>query len=500
MNLLSAMSTRGKIALAGSGLAFVLVAYLLFNIASQPSFTTVVAGITPQQASKALSTLQSQGINAKLINGGTGIAVLRGKESSANVALAGQGLTGSTQQGIQLSGLKLGASSLQQQVAYQGALESQISSAINQIQGVTGAQVQLTLPQNQLFTADQQAPTAAVLLGGDSTTLGPGTVRGIASLVAASVQGLKSSAVTITDSTGELLWPNGSGGAGGGSLSKPAAEAAYDAQLQAQLTAMLDRTVGAGKSQVQVHADLNVNQAASEQLVYAKKGTPLRKQTSKESLTSSGGGAGGTAGTAANVPTIAQTTTGAAGSKSSYKHSTGTTDFGVNKTITKTTVAPGAVNRLNVALVLDKSIPAAQATAIKNAVATAAGLQLPRDTITLSQVPFAKVPTVATPGFKSPVPPGLGSPLKFIGAGLLALLFLFFVTRSLKRRESDTLMEEPTWLRELNAPRPVAALDGGGAMAALPAGRSGPSVTDAVKSDPDRSAQQLKAWITEEAR
>ena len=92
MNLFAAMSSRGKIALAGSALVFVLVAYLLFNLASQPSFTTVAAGISTTQASKAITTLQTAGIGAKLINGGTGIAVLRGSQVQANVALAGQGL------------------------------------------------------------------------------------------------------------------------------------------------------------------------------------------------------------------------------------------------------------------------------------------------------------------------------------------------------------------------------------------------------------------------
>jgi flagellar M-ring protein FliF len=501
MNLFAAMPTRGKIALAGSALAFVLVAYVLFNMASQPSYTTVAAGITPTQASKAVSTLQSQGIGAQLINGGTGIAVIRGKEAQANVALAGQGLTGDTQQGIQLNNLKLGASSLQQQVAYQGALEAQISGAIDQISGVTGAQVQLTLPQNQLFTADQQSATAAVLLGGDSSTLDPGAVKGIASLVAASVQGLKPSMVTITDSTGELLWPNGSGV--GGSLSKPAAEASYDAQLQAQLMAMLSRTVGPNKAQVQVNADLNVDQATSQQLIYAKKGVPLDAQTTKETLTSSGGGSTGTAGTAANLPTFAQTT-GTGTGKSNYKNTTTKTDFGINKTITKTVTAPGTVNRIDVALVLDKSVPAAQATAIKNAVATAAGLQTPRDTITLSQVPFAKAPAAAAPAATSLLPPALAGPIKIIGAGFLAILFLFFMSRNLKKRESDTLMEEPTWLSQITAPRALTALEAstGGGAAALPAGprASTGQVTQVIANEPDRAAQQLKAWITEDQR
>jgi flagellar M-ring protein FliF len=504
MNLLAAMSTRGKIALAGSALVFVLVAYLLFNVASQPSYTTVAAGITTTQASKAITTLQAAGIGAKLINGGTGIAVLRGKEAEANVALAGQGLSGGTQQGIELNNLKLGASSLQQQVAYQGALEAQISGAIAQIDGVSGAQVQLTLPQNQLFASDQQAATAAVLLGGDSSALGAGAVKGIASLVAASVQGLKPANVTITDSTGALLWPNGGGG-GDGSLSKPAAEASYDAQLSAQLMAMVTRAVGPNKAQVQVHADLNVDQAHSEQLIYGKKGVPMSTKTTNESLTSSGGGATGTAGTAANLPTFAQTA-GTGTGKSAYKNKTAQTDLGVNKTITRTVVAPGAVNSMAVALVLDKSIPAAQATAIKNAVATAAGLQTPRDTITLSQVPFAKAPAAAAPAATSLLPPALAGPIKLIGAGFLAMLFLFFMSRAIKKRESDTLMEEPTWLKEIAAPRSLNALEastgGGGVQMALPAPQraSTGQVTEVVASEPDRAAQQLKAWITEDQR
>jgi flagellar M-ring protein FliF len=502
MNLFAAMPTRGKIALAGSALVFVLVAYMLFSVASQPSYTTVAAGITTAQAAKAMTTLQSAGIGAKLINGGTGVAVLRGKEAQANVALAGQGLSGGTQQSIQLNNLKLGASSLQQQVAYQGALESQISGAIDQIDGITGAQVQLTLPQNQLFAQDQQAATAAVLLGGDSSTLGAGAVRGIASLVSSSVQGLKPANVTITDSTGALLWPNGNGGGAG--LSKQASEAAYDAQLQAQLMAMLARTVGPNKATVQVHADLNVDQARSQQLTYNKKGVPLQTKTSKETLTSSGGGSTGTAGTAANLPTFAQTT-GTAGGKSAYSNQTTDTSLGVGKTITNTTIAPGTVNKVDVALVLDKTVPAAQATQIKNAVATAAGLQSPRDVITMSQVPFVKAPAPAAPAATSLLPPALAGPIKIFGAGFLAILFLFFMTRNLKKRESDTLLEEPTWLKQIGAPRSLGSLEastgGAGGQAALPAPRiSTGTVTQAVTNEPDRAAQQLKAWITEDQR
>jgi len=71
-------------------------------------------------------------------------------------------------------------------------------------------------------------------------------VRGIAQLVANSVPGLQTDKVTITDGSGQLLWPNGdeSGAAGGGLLAKQTAEARYDAQMASAIGAMLTRTLG----------------------------------------------------------------------------------------------------------------------------------------------------------------------------------------------------------------------------------------------------------------
>src|ERR671930_1706672 len=229
MAALQAMSTRGKIVLAASALAIVVVAVLLFKVASSPSYTTLQAGTAPAKTGKITAALDSAGVQYKLENNGTAVAVVSGQESKARVALAGQGLsTASSQPGFELlDKQKLGASSFQQQVAYQRALEGQIAQTISQINGVSGAQVQLTMPQDQLFADEQKPATAAVLLGGGATTLDGSAVRGIANLVASSVPNLKTSDVTITDGTGQLLWPTGDSAGGSGGLSKPAAEARY---------------------------------------------------------------------------------------------------------------------------------------------------------------------------------------------------------------------------------------------------------------------------------
>jgi flagellar M-ring protein FliF len=501
MSALTAMSTRGRIVLAASGLAILFVAFMLFRVASAPSYTTLQAGIDPAKTGKITTALDSAGVSYKLQNNGTAVAVVSGQESKARVALAGQGLSsGSSQPGYELlDKQKLGASTFQQQIAYQRALEGQIAQTVGQIDGISSAQVQLTLPKDDLFASEKQPATAAVLLSADSATLDPSAVRGIASLVSSSVPDLKPSNVTITDASGSMLWPQGDGtDSATGAASKPAAEARYASGMQATLGALIARTVGSDKAQVQVHADLNVDKATEEQLTYAKKGTPLEANTESETLKGTGG-SGAKAGTTANLPTYAQGAA-AGGGNSNYKRTTDKTTYGVDKKVTKRDIAPGAVNKLDVALLVDKSVPAAQATALKSAVAAAAGINAKRgDTINLSTIAFTKPKAAPNPA-GLPVPPAFMAPLKYAGIGLASILFLFFMTRALRKREQEAI-PMPTWLSEIEGPRPLAELERStsASPAAIAAESAGGSQVDSlVREQPERVAQQLRAWISED--
>src|SRR5213592_1963967 len=219
MNAVLAMNTRQRMALGASALGVLVVAFLLFRMMAQPSYTTLASGLDPARTGQMTAALDAQGIGYELRNNGTALAVEKGKTNQAQVALAAKGLTGQTQPGFELlDKQKLGASSFQQQVMYQRALEGQLAQTIGQIDGVSGAQVQLVLPQDQLFQDQQSASRAGVLLTTDGT-LQPGAVRGIATLVSNSVKGLGSQNVSITDQTGALLWPSGDA-SGGGGLSK----------------------------------------------------------------------------------------------------------------------------------------------------------------------------------------------------------------------------------------------------------------------------------------
>jgi len=505
--LLVNVTPRGRLILGAVALGTIVVLILLMRMASAPSYTTLMTGLDPAQTGKVTAALDTKGIGYELQNNGTALAVEKGKTAEARIALAGAGLSGtSAQPGYELlDRQKLGTSNFQQNINYQRALEGEIAKTIEQVDGVGGAAVQLVLPDReaQLFSDTASPATAAVLLSG-STALDPGAVRGIAQLVANSVPGLQTDKVTITDGSGQALWPTGSGDGGaagdGGLLAKQAAEARYDAQMAASLGAMLTRTLGADKAQVQVHADLDANEATQEQLTYGRRGVALQSKSERETLRGGGGGGGGTAGVGANTPSYAQT---GAGGRSDYRRDSADDVFGVDKTVTRTRIAPGAINTQQVSVLLDRSVPASAIPQIRAAVASAAGIDARRgDVLTVGQVAFARQPVAAAP---SPVAT-YGGYLKYVFVAIATLAFLLFVTRQLKRRESETLAATPTWLSEIQAPRTLAELERLEAddhptqvrPLRTPEQPARLQVEDLVERDPDRVAQQVRAWMAED--
>lgn len=492
-SVLARLSPRGRIALAGAALALVLLVFVLFQLATKQSSSTLASGVDPAETGQITKALESKGIAYSVGDGGTSVSVASSDVAKARIALAESNVVGGSKPGFELfDKQQFGASDFQQKVTYQRALEGELERTISQVEGVSSATVQLTLPEDQLFAAESVKPTAAVLITAGSGSLGAGAVRGVAQLVASSVEGLSPSDVTITDETGTLLWPSANGSTGGGA-SKQQVEQRYDRGLEAQLDALLVRTIGPEKGRVQVQADIDANRTTESKLEYAKKGTPLTRNTEKESLKGSGAGvAGGAAGTASNIPSYAGGATGGAGN-SKYNRQTEEAQYGVDKTVKRTQVAPGGVNRQTISLVLDKSVPKGEALELKSAVAAAAGIEPKRgDTITMSQIAFAE-PT--EPPAASPVG-GVLDIAKYVAIGLAGLGFLFFAGRHLRRREEDVLDAEPVWLKELNAPTSLAELELADRDREWEeeGSRSGEEV---AAMEPDRVAQQLRAWIKE---
>src|SRR3954466_11257667 len=244
-----ALPARSKGIIAVSAVAILAIAFLLLRVAGAPSSTILSSGLDPAQTGKITAALDEQGIGYELRNNGTALAVQKASTAQARIALAAQGVesSGGAQPGSELlDQSKLGSSQFQQQVTYQRALEGEVAKSLRGVQGVSNPTVQIVMPQDDLFQDEATPATAAVILGNSADTLQPGAVRGMAQLVSSSVKGLKSENVTITDSSGQVLWPSADGAGASGDTSKVAADARYNAQVENSINAMLSATLGPG--------------------------------------------------------------------------------------------------------------------------------------------------------------------------------------------------------------------------------------------------------------
>jgi flagellar M-ring protein FliF len=298
-----------------------------------------------------------------------------------------------------------------------------------------------------------------------------------------------------------MLWPNGDTGTGG-SPTKLAAEQAYAAQMSTQIDGLLTSILGPGKAEARVSVDLNVDKTSSDSVTYDHTNPPvvLNSSNSKETLKSNGSAPVGPAGTPSNTGTYPGASQ--SGGASDYNNQTDTTENGVDKTVSHTEVAPGAINQMQVALLVDKSVSASDVTAIQNAVQGMAGINPTRgDTVTVSQLAFAKPASASAAGGGMM---GLGSPLgmaKTAIAGLAVLIFFFLVRKNIKRREGDPVAPEPKWLREISQSMPIAQLGSGGQSLDNPLSdrrkQTQATAEEIVRKQPDQVAMQVAQWMSE---
>jgi flagellar biosynthesis/type III secretory pathway M-ring protein FliF/YscJ len=127
------------------------------------------------------------------------------------------------------------------------------------------------------------------------------------------------------------------------------------------------------------------------------------------------------------------------------------------------------------------------------------------DMISTASVPFQK----STPSSGAPASGPMGLDImqiaRYAAIGLACLIFLFFVRRSLKKRESAPLFAEPKWLADIQQAVPLAALE------PAPAPLT-PAISDAeiakreavhrqmaeiVEQSPDQVAIQVTQWMNE---
>jgi len=366
--------------------ALVLGGIALASWLGKPSYAPLFTGLQASDASAIVDQLTSDGVPYQLDDGGSSILVPQDKVYAERLKAASNSLPSNTTSGYALlDNMGVTTSQFQQDVTYKQAMEEELASTIEAMDGVQTASVKLAIPEETVFTDEKADPTASVFIATTGKQdLSDDQVDAIVHLTSASIPDMKPTDVSVVDAQGKVL------SAVGGTTTDAAgkSQTAYEAKTQQALQSMLDTIVGAGNSTVAVSTDVNSSTAQQTSTEYSvPTGSPAATESAQSEQYSGAGGAGSTGVLGPDdiaVPTGTST-------DGSYTNTDTTKTNALNQTTTSTTTPPGAVTRQTVSVaVSEKAAKGVDLDRLTQLVQSAAGYNAQRgDIVTVQAVPFS---------------------------------------------------------------------------------------------------------------
>ncbi|RKF06405.1 flagellar M-ring protein FliF [Oceaniradius stylonematis] len=265
---LSALGPRRLMLMAGVFVLVLMAVGIGSAFLNRPAYQPLYVGLERDDVTRMGMVLGEAGIVYDVNAEGTALMVPAGMTGRARMILAEKGLPSSAGAGYELFDNlgSLGLTSFMQEVTRVRALEGEIARSIQTISGVKGARVHIVMAERGNFRRAEQVPTASVIIRFDRAGV-ESRANAVRHLVAAAVPGMVADNVTVLDSAGRLL------AAGEDPLTNSASsaigiEATVENQVADGIHRALAATLGAANFRVSVQADINTDQRQIEETIF----------------------------------------------------------------------------------------------------------------------------------------------------------------------------------------------------------------------------------------
>ena len=439
INLWSGLNATQRVVV--TAFAALAVALMLFvgMAASKPRMAVLFSGLAQEDAGAIVQKLEDQKVQYKLSADGTTIQVPESKVDDMRLQLATQGLPQGGNVGFELFDKNnFGMTEFTEKVTYQRAITGTLTRTLCHLAPVMDAKVLLTMPDQKIYSSEQEPAKASVVLKlRRGMPLSDEQIGGVVHLVSSAVEGLIPGNVTVLDTDGNVL-SEGAGAAGTGLMTanQTKMKRQFESELSQNLQSMLAKIVGADKAVVRVSADMSFDQTQTKSEEYQpatteqgpngeSKGVLLSREKTSEAY------AGGV-----TPPGGVPVASNGSGSKDSYKKDESTEQYEVTKRIQETISAPGKMQRLSVAVLVDDKVEPTKVEAIREAVIAAAGIDEKRgDQVTVQRVGFdtASAKAVEAEMAKASKTEFVQRIAKDAGAAILLIVFLVFLRMIIKQ-------------------------------------------------------------------
>lgn len=341
--------------------AIILLGALIFLAArmSNPVLSPLFAGLSADDSAQIVGQLEGMGVAYDIREGGSQILVPSDQVLRLRMAMAQSGLpTSGSVVGYEIfdKADTLGASSFMNNVNLLRALEGELARTITSFKHIQSARVHLVVPRRDLFSRKKQEPSASIVLSmRGNKYLDKNEIAAIGHLVATAVPSLDVDKITIVDSSGRPFKLGAKNGDDPAMVANSSQEyrLALERKLKNVIEDIVGRSVGLGRVEAQVSADIDFDRVVTNAEIYDPEGQVARSVQTTEATESSSEAGEENVTVANNLPNANAGGDGQALDRSQASRIEEVTNFEISKTIRNHIKETGTVKKLSIAVLVD---------------------------------------------------------------------------------------------------------------------------------------------------
>ena len=274
----------GRLASIAAIIIFLISFFIYIGVQmNSTEYAVLYTDLELEDAKQIVSRLEAANVKYKLTKNGTEVMVPtdevnRMRVDTAELAMTSKG----SNVGYEVfdNADTLGSTNFVQNINLIRALEGELARTIRSVDNIKSARVHLVLPKREMFSREEQLPTASVVIKTRDGTLGMKSVQSIQQLVAAAVPKLDVKNVSIVDSAGNLLTNdlNDPENPTVKNVNNELLRLEQERKLAARVQDLLEKTVGAGRAKAQVNIEMDFDEVVTNEEIYDPDSQVIRSQ------------------------------------------------------------------------------------------------------------------------------------------------------------------------------------------------------------------------------
>ncbi|MDX8387008.1 MAG: flagellar basal-body MS-ring/collar protein FliF [Ghiorsea sp.] len=477
---------------------------------SESPYRAIYSGMDEKDAAAIVELLQKEKIPYKLQGSGS-VLVPEDQIYAVRLKLASADMMPGNGEGFELfdRANEFGVSDFTQKVNLQRAMQVELSRTIEVLPIVSAARVHLVLPKESAFAERDRKASASVMLKlTGNKKLGANSVEAIQNLIASAVAELDRSAVTVVDSSGNLLSSKDEAQSSGEGQGMMDYQSKLEQGYEVRLTSMLEQVVGSGQAVVRVTTAINREYVESNAKIFNPDEQVLRSSKNvEEGRKAVDSVPMGVPGMTSNNPDTVNPDGSVASREPPSEEATrkeNTANYEISSKTEHRITPFGSIEKVSIAVIVGGSytegekgektfVPRGdeELKALKNLISTASGFNEDRgDTIEVQSLPLMDLSGTTDMEMEGAIDKTFYlEVLRYLLAAIALIVVALFVMRPLAKRISESKEQEMNALGLDSKGAPIQGLESEH-VEQMNRARA------AVLKNPDRASKVVNEWVS----